>query len=57
MGVLVVRENEEEVEIIKEDGHKEETEMKTLEVEKGVKSVVELSLNTMVGLSNSGTMR
>lgn len=55
--VLVVRENEEEVEIFEEDDHEEETKMKMLEVEKGVKPVVELSINSVVGLSKPGTMK
>lgn len=31
--------------------------MKTIEVEKGVKPVVELPINLVVGLSNSGTVK
>lgn len=55
--VLVVRENGEEMEIIEEEHYMEETEMKPLEVEKDGKPIIELSLNSMVGLTNLGKMK
>lgn len=57
MRILVIRENEEEVKIFKEDDYKEEKEIKTLEVESGVKPVIELSINSVAGLSNPGMIK
>lgn len=48
---MVIRENWEEVKII------EEAKMKAIEVEKGEKPIVELSINSVVGSTNSSTIK
>lgn len=53
--MFVVRENNEEVEII-EDDFERKKEMISLEIEEEVRTIVELSINSVVGLSNSGTL-
>ena len=55
--VLVVQENGEEVEIIEEDYHDKEAEMTAIEVGKGDKPNIELSINSVVGLTNPGTIK
>lgn len=53
--MFVVRENNEEVEI-REDDFERKKEMISLEIEEEVRTIVELSINSVVGLSNSGTL-
>lgn len=55
--MFVVREKDEKVEIIEEDDHERNKEMKSLEVEKEARPVLELSINSVVGLSNPRTMK
>lgn len=54
--MFVVKENNEELEIIKEDEFKKK-ELNTVEITKENKTILELSINSMVGLSNLGTMK
>lgn len=55
--MFVVRENDEEVEIIEDEDYERNKEMKLLEAKEETRSVVELSVNSLVGLSNLGTMK
>lgn len=55
--MFVVDENNEEVEIIKEDEYEKNKEMKSIEVEEEIGSVVELAINLVVGLFNLRTMK
>ncbi|KAA0041765.1 ty3-gypsy retrotransposon protein [Cucumis melo var. makuwa] len=54
--LLVVRENGEELEIIEEDLEEEGADVKALEVGNPDTLHIELSINSMVGLNNPGTM-
>ncbi|KAA0058422.1 ty3-gypsy retrotransposon protein [Cucumis melo var. makuwa] len=55
--ILVVRENGEEFEIIEEDGEEEVADENVIEVGAVENLNIELSFNSVVGLTNSGTMK
>lgn len=51
--MLVVRENEEELEIIEDEYFDAEIEIKVIEIENVENLNIELSMNLVVGLTNS----
>ena len=53
---LVVKENGEELEIVEEDYYEAEAEFKNTEVENVDNLNIELSLNSVVGLTSPGTI-
>ena len=55
--ILVVKETREELEIIEEEYFDVETEAQTIEIERVENMNIELSINSVVGLSNPGTMK
>ena len=55
--VLVVGANGEELEVVEEEDSKVETEIQETEVVKPEEPVIELSINSVVGLTNPGTMK
>ncbi|KAA0062046.1 ty3-gypsy retroelement transposase [Cucumis melo var. makuwa] len=55
--MLVVQENGEEFEIIEEDGEEEVTDENVIEVGAVENLNIELSINSVVGLTNPGTMK
>lgn len=55
--MLVVKEMGEELEIIEDEHFDVETEAQTIEIEKVENMNIELSINSIVGLSNPGTMK
>lgn len=54
--MLAVKENGEEWEVLKEY-HEESKEMKMLEIKDEGKPIVELYINSMIYLTNPGTMK
>ena len=55
--MLVVHDNGEELEIIEDDPYDEELEIKPMEVGADENLNIELSITSVVGLNNSGTMK
>ncbi|KAA0058397.1 Retrovirus-related Pol polyprotein from transposon 297 family [Cucumis melo var. makuwa] len=55
--VLVVRANGEELEVVEEEDLTEETEIQKAKIGKQEEPVIELSLNSVVGLTNPETMK
>lgn len=55
--MLLVKENGEELEIVEEEYFNDETEMKLIEVQNVENLNIELSINSVVGLTNPRTMK
>ena len=55
--MLVVHDNGEELEIIEDDPYDEELEVKPMEVGADENLNIELSINSVMGLNNPGTMK
>lgn len=55
--VLVVQANGEELEVVEEEDYIDENEVKAIEIEKHDEPLIELSLNSVVRLTNLSTMK